>query len=66
MGEVEMIATGKSKYTAGINRIGGAAKYFECGGRGGMKTATCLKEAKVKVGTVTTWADTWAKAMGGA
>jgi len=63
MGEAEMISTGKTKYIAGVNRIGGAAKYFECGERGGMKTAMCLKEAKAKVGTVATWADTWAAAM---
>ena len=62
-GESAMITKGKAKYIAGVNRIGGAEKYFECGGKGGMKTATCLKEAKAKVGTVATWAETWASAM---
>ena len=63
-GESELITKGKAKYIAGVNRIGGAEKYFECGRSGGMKTATCLKEAKAKVGTTTAWAETWAKAMG--
>ena len=62
-GESAMISKGKAKYIAGINRIGGAEKYFECGGRGGMKTATCLKEAKAKVGTTVGWAETWAVSM---
>ncbi len=62
-GEASMISKGKAKYIAGVERIGGTAKYFECGGKGGMKTATCLKEAKAKVGTVATWAETWATAM---
>ena len=61
--ESAMISKGKTKYIAGVNRIGGADKYYECGGRGGMKTATCLKEAKAKTGTVAVWADTWATAM---
>ena len=62
-GETELISKGKAKYIAGVNRIGGASKYFECGGKGGMRTATCLKEAKAKVGTVAAWAETWATAM---
>lgn len=63
-GETAMIAKGKVKYAAGVDRIGGAAKYIECGGMGGMKTATCLKAAKAKVTTTETWANTWATAMG--
>lgn len=63
MGESEMISKGKAKYVAGVNRIGGASKYFECGGRGGMKTAMCLKEAKAKAGSAEEWANTWATAM---
>jgi hypothetical protein len=62
-GESELIAKGKAKYVAGVNRIGGSAKYFECGGRGGMKTATCLKEAKAKAGSAAAWGETWATAM---
>ncbi len=61
--ESAMISKGKTKYIAGVNRIGGADKYFECGRMGGMKTATCLKEAKAKAGSVSTWAETWATAM---
>ena len=62
-GESELITKGKAKYTAGVDRIGGASKYFECGAKGGMRTASCLKEAKAKVGSTAVWADTWAKAM---
>jgi len=62
-GETAMIAKGKAKYTAGISRIG-VDKYFECGRLGGMKTAACLKEAKAKAGSVSSWASSWAKAMG--
>lgn len=62
-GESEMITKGKAKYIAGIGRIGGVEKYIECGGRGGMKTATCLKEAKAKVSSAATWGETWATAM---
>lgn len=62
-GEAAMITKGKAKYTAGVNKIGGAAKYYECGRNGGMKTATCLKEAKAKAGSVEDWANAWATAM---
>ncbi len=62
-GEAALITKGKAKYTAGINRIG-VDKYFSCGKEGGMKTATCLKAAKVKAGTVENWANAWATAMG--
>ncbi len=62
-GESAMITKGKAKYIAGVERIGGSAKYVECGGMGGMKTATCLKAAKAKASSVATWAETWANAM---
>lgn len=59
----DMIAKGKRKYTAGVNKIG-LAKYNECGGRGGMATAHCLHEAKTAM-TVADWADKWETAMEG-
>jgi len=62
MGATEMITKGKAKYLAGINRIG-TEKYFECGGKGGIRTAICLKEAKAKAGSAETWANAWATAM---
>ncbi|MCK4528415.1 hypothetical protein KAW18_13665 [candidate division WOR-3 bacterium] len=62
MGASEMIAKGKAKYIAGINRIG-VDKYTSCGALGGMKTAVCLKEAKAKTASAETWGATWAKAM---
>jgi len=62
-GESAMISKGKAKYIAGVNRIGGATKYVECGGKGGMRTATCLKEAKAKVSSAETWGESWATAM---
>lgn len=62
-GETAMISKGKAKYIAGINRVGGSAKYFDCGSKGGMKTATCLKEAKAKAGSAEVWGETWATAM---
>ena len=62
-GEAALITKGKAKYKAGIERIG-VEKYFSCGKLGGMKVATCLKEAKVKAGSSEAWADAWAKAMG--
>jgi len=62
-GESEMITKGKAKYVAGVNRIGGAEKYFACGREGGMRTAVCLKAAKAKAGSAEAWGATWAKAM---
>ena len=62
MGATEMIAKGKEKYIAGINRIG-VDKYTSCGAEGGMKTAVCLKAAKAKSASAEVWGKTWADAM---
>lgn len=57
-----LIAKGKEKYKAGIERIG-VDKYFGCGALGGMNVAICLKEAKAKAASSDIWADAWETAM---
>lgn len=64
-GEEALITKGKKNYIAGIKRIGDVEKYAECGAKGGMKTATCLKAAKVKAATAEKWGKKWADHMGG-
>lgn len=59
---------GVANYKDGINRIGGAAKYYECGKKAetgpAIEVAKCLQEAK-KRRTTEDWASTWAKRMYG-
>ena len=47
--ETTMIAKGKEKYLRKIKRLGGAAKWYECGRKGGIKVALCLKGLKAVV-----------------
>lgn len=60
--EATMVAKGKAKYLRKIKAIGGAAKYYDCGKKGGIKVALCLKALKSVV-PEETWADEWEKKM---
>ena len=62
-GEASMISKGQAKYVASIKALGGASAYRTCGNQGGMKTATCLKALKAKVGSEEDWGSKWATAM---
>jgi len=53
-----MIAKGKRKYIANVD----AAKWRDCGAKGGMETAVCLKGLKAALST-TDWANRWETAM---
>lgn len=57
-----MIEKGKRKYIAKISALGGASKYYDCGKKGGMDVAICLKGMKAAL-TETNWGDAWATAM---
>ena len=58
----DMISKGKSKYEDGINAIGGARAYRDCGSKGGMDTAVCLAGLKEALDEGD-WATKWANAM---
>lgn len=60
--ETAMIAKGKSKYLRKIKALGGATKWYECGKKGGIKVALCLKALKAVI-PEETWADEWEKKM---
>jgi len=62
MGKREMISKGKDKYESGIDEIGGAKTYYDCGDKGGMDVAVCLKNAKRKLDE-SDWAEKWETAM---
>lgn len=57
-----MITKGKAKYTASIRALGGASAYRDCGAKGGMDVAICLKGLKGKLGEGD-WANAWEVAM---
>ena len=59
----DMIKKGKLKYEAGINRMGGEKTWLDCGARGGMNTAVCLKTEKETRATASNWAKSWETAM---
>jgi hypothetical protein len=63
-GEKALITKGEKNYIAGVAAIGGADAYRKCGEDGGMKTATCLKALKAKVGSTEDWGAKWAERMG--
>ena len=56
-------------YRSGIERIGGAAKYYECGDmadRGpAINVAKCLEEAKKRGKTTEDFVNAWSKRMYG-
>lgn len=62
-GESTLVAKGQTKYVSSIKALGGASAYRSCGAEGGMKTATCLKALKAKLGTEEEWGKKWAAAM---
>lgn len=62
--EAALISKGQTKYVSSIKALGGASAYRTCGAEGGMKTATCLKALKAKLGTEEAWGKKWAEAMG--
>jgi len=62
MSKEALIAKGKRKYEAKIKALGGASAYYECGAKGGMDVALCLKGLKKKL-TESDWADAWEVAM---
>jgi len=64
VGEATLITKGQTKYVASIKALGGASAYRTCGSEGGMKTATCLKALKAKLGSEEEWGKKWAVAMG--
>ena len=57
-----MIAKGKKKYEAKIKALGGAKAYRDCGEKGGMEVAICLKGLKAKLDEGD-WANAWEVAM---
>jgi len=57
-----MIAKGKEKYIAKIKALGGASAYRDCGEKGGIEVAICLKGLKEKL-SETDWANAWEVAM---
>ena len=63
MAKSAMIAKGKKKYIQKIDALGGATAYIECGKKGGMDTAICMKGLKAKVATTAAWASAWESAM---
>ena len=58
----------KANYLEGIRRIGGAAKYYECGKKAetgpAIEVAKCLQAAKKEL-SEEDWAEKWAKRMYG-
>lgn len=62
--KADWISKGKKKYTAGIENFG-IENYAECGLKGGMDTAVCLKTKKIAAASVKAWADAWETAMEG-
>ena len=60
---------GVEKYRSGIERIGGASKYYECGSKAdtgpAIEVAKCLQAAKKKK-TTEDFVSAWSKAMYGA
>ena len=63
MAKSTMVSKGKTKYLAKIKALGGASAYRDCGEKGGMDVAICLKGLKAKLDEGD-WADAWAVAMG--
>ena len=57
-----MISRGKTKYLAKIKALGGASAYRDCGAKGGMEVAICLKGLKAKL-SESDWANAWEVAM---
>jgi len=59
---------GVAKYRAGIERIGGAAKYYECGKKAetgpAIEVAKCLQAAK-RAKTTEDFVNAWAARMFG-
>ena len=62
MAKTTMISKGKTKYLAKVKALGGASAYRDCGEKGGMDVAICLKGLKAKLDE-TDWADAWEGAM---
>ena len=56
MAKATLISKGKTKYLAKIRALGGAGAYRDCGAKGGMDVAICLKGLKVKLDE-SNWAD---------
>ncbi len=57
-----------ANYRSGVEAIGGAAKYYECGGRKGsgfLAVAACLNAAKQTAG-LDKWITRYTQAAGGA
>ena len=63
MAKATLISKGKTKYLAKIKALGGADAYRDCGEKGGMDVAICLKGLKAKLDE-SDWADAWGTAMG--
>ena len=68
MVEVASAEIAVENYKRGIESIGGASKYYECGAKAktgpAIEVAKCLKEAKARR-TTKDWASKWAKRMYG-
>jgi len=62
MAKEEMIRKGKEKYTKKIKALGGAKAYYDCGAKGGMDVAVCLRGLRVAL-TEEDWANAWEVAM---
>ena len=62
MAKATMISKGKTKYLAKVKALGGSTAYRDCGEKGGMDVAICLKGLKAKLDE-SDWADSWEVAM---
>lgn len=62
MAKARMISKGKTKYEAKIKALGGAKAYYDCGEKGGMDVAICLKGLRAKLDEGD-WASAWETAM---
>ena len=60
--ETDMIAKGKARYITKVNALGGASAYYECGDKGGISVASCMKGLK-KARKTEDWANTWEEVM---
>jgi hypothetical protein len=62
MSKSDLVTRGKTKYVAKIRALGGASAYRDCGSKGGMDVAICLKGLKEKL-SETDWGNAWETAM---
>ena len=62
MGAEEMIRKGRAKLEEHYRNMPPSV-YLECGQKGGINTAVCLKEAKHRVASADAWIAKWEAGM---